>query len=188
MFRTGLLAIMACLACSSLFVSSVVSASESKAECPSWLNYTLPQLHSDKEIDLCKESEGKTLILVNTASYCGYTKQFGGLEALHQEYKDKGLVVIGFPSDSFNQEADDEAKTAGVCYENFGVSFLMTSTINVKGKSAHPIFAHLAKESEAPSWNFNKYLVDKQGKVLNHFASKTKPLSKALTSKVEDVL
>ena len=100
----------AVLATASLLISPFCIGAETEKSCPDWLNHKVGQLHSDKVIDLCEVTSGKPVLLVNTASYCGYTKQFGGLENLHQKYKDIGLVVIGFPSNSFNQEADEEAK------------------------------------------------------------------------------
>lgn len=157
-------------------------------QCPQWLDVTVDKLHSSKTVELCDVVAEKPVLLVNTASHCGYTKQFGGLEKLHQEYKDKGLVVVGFPSDSFKQENDDEAVTASVCYENYGVSFLMSKAVPVRGDDAHPIFKHLAAEQGKPSWNFNKYLVDRNGHVVQKFGSRTKPSDKKLVSAIEQVL
>ncbi|MDP6189644.1 MAG: glutathione peroxidase, partial [Gammaproteobacteria bacterium] len=128
--------------------------------CAPWLDYSLKKLHDPEVIDLCTATRGKPVLLVNTASHCGFTHQFGGLEELHQQYQDQGLVIIGFPSDSFSQAADTAAEAARICYYNFGVSFLMTEQISVKGDTAHPIFKHLAQASEAPGWNFNKYLIN----------------------------
>jgi len=156
--------------------------------CPFWLDHTVTQLHSDKKIALCDVVSDKPVLVVNTASYCGFTKQFGGLEALHKKYQDSGLVVIGFPSNSFDQEDADSEKTAGICYENFGVTFLMSEAVEVRGKGSHPVFKHLAEQTEAPSWNFNKYLVDSQGEVVGHYNSRTKPQSKELVTAIEALL
>jgi glutathione peroxidase len=156
--------------------------------CAAWLDHDIKQLHSSKMIDLCERTKGKAVLIVNTASHCGYTSQFGSLETLHKTYGDKGLIIVGFPSDSFNQEADDEAQTANVCYKNFGVTFTMTKTISVKGKNAHPIFQHLANQTSQPSWNFNKYLISADGQLVKKFSSSVSPMSQELTQEVEKFL
>ena len=156
--------------------------------CAPWLNHKLNKLYSSQIIDLCAQTAGKPVLLINTASYCGYTYQFTGLEALYQRYKDRGLVVVGFPSDDFNQEDDDAAKTADICYINHGVTFAMTDVINVKGSAAHPVFQHLANETKRPNWNFNKYLVDKDGNVIELFRSGVEPDSRKLQAAIEAVL
>lgn len=156
--------------------------------CPDFLDYDLPLLHSSETLNLCEAAKGKPLLIVNTASHCGYTKQFGGLEALHQKYKDQGLYVVGFTSNDFNQEADTEEEANRVCRQNFGVSFTMIAPSYVKGKRANPIFRELNKRTRQPGWNFNKYLVDKDGRVLSHFSARVKPQSETLTKAIEDVL
>lgn len=158
------------------------------ADCPEYLQGEYRQLHSTKDIDLCKLTEGKPVLVVNTASHCGYTKQFKGLEALSQKYRDKGLVVVGFASDDFNQEAKDEAEAATICYENFGVTFTMFAPTHVRGDEANPLFKSLAEATSAPKWNFNKYLLDKEGRIVQHFGSSTKPEDKALTGAIEKLL
>lgn len=186
-----ILIIFLCLTDSPVFAQQFaqqVGADMNSPGCASWLDHSITQLHSEKVIDLCAETAGKPVLLVNTASYCGYTYQFTGLEALYQRYKDRGLVVIGFPSDDFNQEDDDASKTANICYINHGVSFLMTDAIKVKGKNAHPVFQHLANEKTRPNWNFNKYLVDSTGNVTELFRSGTEPDSKKLQAAIEAVL
>ncbi|MCR6653372.1 MAG: glutathione peroxidase [Cellvibrionaceae bacterium] len=156
-------------------------------ECPSYLNTELRRLHSQETVNLCQYYQaGKPMVIVNTASHCGFTKQFGGLEKLHQKYKDEGLVILGFPSNSFNQEEKLEEGTARVCYKNYGVSFPMFEHVDVKGKDAHPLFAYLTKQSEAPSWNFNKYLIDNDKVV--HFGSKVAPEGSELEKAVSGAL
>ena len=173
-----------------LFVLLItLSASQTAlASCAPWLEHNLKQLHSGKPLDVCAVTAGKPLLLVNTASHCGFTGQFEGLEELHQTYKDQGLVIIGFPSNSFNQAAANEEEAAKVCFFNFGVTFLMTQTMQVTGADAHPIFQHLIAAEGEPSWNFNKYLIDKEGKVVERFRQWTAPTSGSLTREIEALL
>ncbi len=159
----------------SFLTLNLALASTAQAACANYFDADLRLLHSDKTANICEDFSDKTLLIVNTASKCGFTPQFEGLEALHKEFKDDGLVVLGFPSDSFNQEIRDEEGVAKVCYMNYGVTFTMFSTVPVRGENAHPIFKALAEQSEAPGWNFNKYLVDKDGKVIQHFGSRARP-------------
>ena len=173
----------------SVFAQEEINGVETAQQnCAPWLDHKLNKLHSSQIIDLCAKTAGKPVLLINTASYCGYTYQFTGLEALYQRYKDRGLVVVGFPSDDFNQEDDDAAKTADICYINHGVTFAMTDVINVKGSDAHPVFQHLANETKRPNWNFNKYLVDKDGNVIELFRSGVEPDSRKLQAAIEAVL
>ena len=159
-----------------------------QAACPDYLDTTMRKLHSKQEVNFCEDFQGKPMLIVNTASHCGFTKQFKGLEAVHQRYQEQGLVVVGFASDSFKQEADDEAKAADICYKNYGVSFTMIAPSPVKGDDVNPVFRRLGADTEPPSWNFNKYLVDADGKVVSHFGSSTRPDSDTLTSAIESVL
>lgn len=156
--------------------------------CPAFLNQDLRKLRSSETINICKAYAGKPLLLVNTASHCGFTPQFKGLQAVYEKYQEQGLVVIGFPSDDFNQEAKDEAETADVCYINYGVKFTMLTESPVKGDHANPIFKELAKQTAAPAWNFNKYLVKPDGTVVQHFNSRVKPDSPEMTQAIEKML
>lgn len=160
----------------------------SLAMCPDYLNQDMRKLHSKDTVNLCELQDGGPMLVINTASHCGYTKQFKGLEALNQKYKDQGLTVIGFASNDFRQEAKDEEKAAEVCYVNYGVTFTMIAPSHVKGDDANPVFAELARQSSAPSWNFNKYLVDATGNVVGRFDSNTTPDSKVLTAAIESLL
>lgn len=153
-----------------------------------FLNYELPQLHSTSTINLSKEAAGKPLLIVNTASHCGFTKQFEGLEALHQQYKDQGLFVVGFASNDFNQEAKNEEEADRVCRQNFGVSFTMIAPSYVTGQRANPIFRELNNRTREPGWNFNKYLIDKNGKVLAQFSARVKPDADILIQAIEAAL
>jgi len=128
------------------------------------------------------------MLIVNTASHCGFTPQFKGLEAVHAKYKDRGLVVVGFSSDDFNQEAKDEAEAADTCFLNYGVTFTMIAPQHVKGPDANPVFKELARQSKAPAWNFNKYLVQADGKVSQYFDSKVAPDSQQFSDAIEKIL
>ena len=157
-------------------------------DCAALFDTTVRKLHSSDTLDLCQLTANHTTLVVNTASRCGYTGQFKGLETLYQHYKDQGLVVIGFPSDDFRQELDDEADTAKVCYINYGVTFPMAATSKVKGSSANPVFQALSNATEAPGWNFNKYLVSPDGKNIRHFPASAKPLGGELENAIKATL
>lgn len=134
---------------------------------------------------------GNVLLVVNTASFCGYTPQFEGLAALWQAYQDKGLVVIGVSSNSFRQEAKDAEKVREVCTLVYGADFPMTATVEVTGRDAHPFFRWAEAEGGRkvrPAWNFNKYLVGRDGAFLGHWGSKTTPMSPGLRGAVEAAL
>lgn len=158
------------------------------ANCPDVLQGQLPKLRAKESIDLCQRYAGKPLVVVNTASFCGFAPQFKGLEALYQRYKDQGLEVLGVPSNDFKQEAKDGAETAKVCYVNYGVTFTMTEPQPVRGADAVHLFKVLAEQSSAPKWNFYKYVVDRQGRVIANFSSVTKPDSPDLIEAVERAL
>ncbi len=158
------------------------------AGCPELLQGQLPKLRAKESIDLCQRFAGKPLLIVNTASFCGFAPQFKGLEALYQHYKGQGLELIGVPSDDFKQESDDGAETAKVCYVNYGVTFTMTEPQTVRGPDAVHLFKVLAQQSVAPKWNFYKYVVDRQGKVIAHFSSLTKPDNPELIEAVEKAI
>lgn len=152
------------------------------------LGHEMRRLHSSESVNL-EQYAGQPLLIVNTASHCGFTRQFEGLEALHKQYAPKGLKVLGFSSDDFKQEAKDEAKAAEVCFVNFGVTFDMFATIPVKGSGAHPLFRELARQSgEQPKWNFHKYVVDRSGRVVAVFPSAVEPDSRELREAIERVL
>lgn len=158
------------------------------AACPDYLNTEMRKLSSKETVNFCEAYGGQPMLIVNTASNCGYTPQFDGLEKLHQDYKDKGLVVIGFSSDAFFQEENDEGDVAKVCYEKYDVSFPMIATSDVRGDDANPVFKALGEAKGQPTWNFNKYLVDAEGNVLKHYSSKVKPGSEELRADIDAVL
>ena len=156
--------------------------------CPALLQQTFNRLQDDVPQPLCQYA-GKVLLVVNTASYCGYTKQYEGLEALSAKYGPRGLVVMGFPSNDFNQEASDSAKIAEVCFNTYGVRFPMFAPGKVAGRDANPLFAGLAQATgQAPKWNFHKYLVDRQGRPVAAYASKVEPLDAGLVASIEKAL
>jgi glutathione peroxidase len=173
-----------------LFVSIHGSASDSYASdnCPSWFKHDFRQLHSNNVINFCEHVKNKPVLIVNTASHCGFTHQLSGLEKIHQRYKNKNLVVVGFSSNDFNQEAATEKKTADICYINFGVKFTMMAPISVKGESAHPFFKALAERSQEPSWNFSKYLISADRSEVQYLPTTVSPESKKLRSAIEALL
>jgi len=172
-----------------LITLSLLPASAEAAQCGDILGHSVQQLKTRETVDLCEQFQGKTLLVVNTASKCGFTPQFEALEQLYQRYKEQGLVVLGFPSNDFRQEHSDEEKTAEVCYLTYGVEFPMFSTTSVRGDKANPVFkALIAKTGEAPSWNFNKYLVSKDEQQVLHFGSKVSPDDADFVKAVEKML
>jgi glutathione peroxidase len=134
------------------------------------------------------EYKGKIMIIVNTASHCGFTPQFTELQKLYETYKEEGLIILGFPCNQFNnQEFDDMESTMEYCQLNHGVTFPMFKRIDVKGKNAHPLFQYLVTEkkgflSGSIKWNFTKFLINKEGKVVDRYAPQTSPL------KIEEVI
>jgi glutathione peroxidase len=138
-----------------------------------------------------KDYKNKVVLLVNTASYCGFTKQYDELQELWDLYKTKGLIVLGVPSNSFNQEKKNNTDVKKFCEVNFNINFPLTSITEVKGSNAHELFLW-AKDnhgkSAVPKWNFHKLLIDKNGKINDTFASFTKPMSKKIINKIEKLL
>jgi len=145
---------------------------------------------SGKVIDL-DQYKNKVVLLVNTASYCGFTKQYTDLQKLWDQYNSKGLIIIGVPSNSFNQEKKSEEDVKNFCEVNFNINFPLTSITNVKGDNAHEIFKWAEKnygKSAVPKWNFHKILINKQGKIEETFSSFTNPTSDKLIKKIENIL
>lgn len=169
-----------------LMLAALGATAPAWAACPDFLNHDMRKLHSREQVNLCQVQNDRPMLIINTASHCGYTGQFKGLEALHQRYGDD-LAVVGFASNDFRQEARDEAAAAEVCYVNYGVTFTMIAPSSVRGDDANPVFRELARQTQAPDWNFNKYLVDRDGKV-THFGSNTAPDDKVLTAAIESAL
>ena len=158
----------------------------SATACPALLDHRLPRLQDEVPQDLCRFA-GKVLLVVNTASQCGYTGQYEGLEKLHERYGARGLVVMGFPSNDFGgQEPGSNREIANFCFDTFGVKFPMFARSPVKGAGANPFFAALARESGSPpQWNFHKYLVSREGRVVAAFPSAVEPLDRRLLAGIE---
>lgn len=133
--------------------------------------------------------KGKPILLFNSASKCGFTSQYTGLQAIHKKYKDKGLIVIGVPSDNFNQEPGTEEEIKKFCMVNFNISFSLTKKNDVVGNNAHPLFKWLNENYDArPKWNFFKFVINKEGNLEKHFSSMTDPSSEKLINTIESVL
>jgi glutathione peroxidase len=162
-------------------------AAESAA-CSAAMGFTFPRLQDEKPQSLCQYS-GKVALVVNTASFCGFTPQYKGLEALYARYKDKGLVVLGFPSNDFSQESGSNKDIADFCENTFGVKFPMFSKSSVTGAQANPLFKQLAKTTgAAPGWNFHKYLISRDGRSVTSFNSQVDPEDRAFINAVEKLL
>ena len=166
----------------------VAALAKSPAACPALLKHSFKRLQDEAPQDLCQYA-GKVVLVVNTASYCGYTKQYEGLEKIFAKYGGRGFVVLGFPSNDFNQESGNAKEIADLCFNTYGVKFPMFAKTAVKGAQANPLHASLAKiTGEEPKWNFNKYLIGRDGKVIEYFPSKIAPEDKQLTGKIEAAL
>lgn len=180
-----------CLVAGAWYVPTVKAEPESnvKSECSAWFDQQFNKLNSTESVKLCDQFAGQVLVVVNTASQCGFTPQFEQLETVYQNYKDKGVSVIGFPSNDFNQDRGSEENTAKVCYLDYGVTFPMVERTHIKGNNANPVFKHLASETGiTPKWNFYKYIIDRQGEVVAVFSSQTNPTDAVLIDAIEKAL
>ena len=159
------------------------------ASCPTILNHSFKRLQDEAPQNLCQYA-GKVVLVVNTASYCGFTGQYEGLEALYAAYQAKGLVVLGFPSNDFGkQEPGTDKEIADFCFNTYAVRFPMFSKTVVAGPQRNALYTQLAKESgTVPKWNFYKYLIDRKGKVVESYNSNTSPQSKTLVAAIENLL
>ena len=179
----------AALAQSSPATARAPTSATAPAACPPLLQHTVPRLQDEKPQSLCQYA-GKVLLVVNTASFCGFTPQYKSLEALHSRLQGRGFVVLGFPSNDFEQEKGSNKDIADFCESTFGVKFPMFVKTTVKGANAHPFYRELAAQAEgkAPAWNFNKYLVGRDGKVVAHYPSTVSPESPVLLREIEKQL
>ena len=162
----------------------VGQATASNSACPDTLNFTMRTLAGDRQVNLCKEYLGKVVLIVNTASKCGYTYQYDGLESLYRNYKDRGLVVVGFPSNDFGgQEPGTEKQIQAFCRLTYGVEFPMFEKTRVAQHHAGPVYQLLgALAGEFPQWNFHKYILDRNGNLIASFNSKVEPQGKEITN------
>jgi len=158
------------------------------AQCPALLSHKVQNILGETE-DLCEYS-GKVVLVVNTASYCGYTPQYQGLQARNEKYTSRGLVILGFPSNDFgNQEPGSNKEIADFCDRTYAVKFPMFAKMSVKMPGGSPLFDDLARvTSERPKWNFHKYLVARDGRTVTSFKSAVEPQSPEFLSKVEEYL
>lgn len=172
-----------------LWLGAVPSAFAAPPEsCPATLQHTYLRLQDEKPQSLCQYS-GKVVLVVNTASFCGFTGQYKGLEDLYARYKDKGLVVLGFPSNDFSQESGSNQQIADFCENTFGVKFPMFSKTSVTGPQAAPFYQQLATQSgQRPRWNFHKYLLGRDGKVVASYASQVSPDDRTIIRDIEKQL
>lgn len=163
-------------------------ASQAAAPCPALLDHAFKRLPAGASESLCQH-RGKVILVVNTASRCGFTPQFEGLQKLHEEYKGKGLAVLGFPSNDFNQELAEGRQIANFCKLTYGVDFPMFEKSAVKGASANPFYQGLIKASGAePMWNFHKYLIARDGQTVLSLHSRIEPDSREMRMKIESML
>ena len=172
----------------SIFMLFFKTSATAKYE-KNFYDFSIESINGEK-IDF-KDYKNRVILVVNTASYCGFTKQYGELQELWDLYKEKGLIVLGVPSNSFNQEKNNNAAVKEFCEVNFNINFPLTVITEVKGKNSHDLFKWAKQnhgKSAEPKWNFHKILINKDGKVEDTFASFTKPLSKKLTKAIENIL
>lgn len=168
--------------------AGTTAAPASSKPCPALLNHRFDRLQDEKPQSLCQYA-GQVVLVVNTASFCGFTSQYKGLEALNTRYKDRGLVVLGFPSNDFAQESGSNKDIADFCENTFGVKFPMFTKTQVTGEGAAPLFKQLtAQTGQKPRWNFHKYLIGRNGQVIDQYSSLTSPDSKTLVSAIEKAL
>lgn len=158
------------------------------ADCPVLLNRTLPRLQDEKPQDLCQYA-GKVLVVVNTASFCGFTTQYKALEALHARYRARGLVVLGFPSNDFAQEPGSNKEIAAFCEGTFGVQFPMFAKTRVRGDEADPFYRELVRLTGQPvAWNFHKYLIARDGATVRSYPSRVSPGGADFLADIEGLL
>ncbi len=185
--RPFLLPVLAALA--ALLPMNTSAQTSATAACPALLQHQFTRLQDDAPQNLCQYA-GKVVLVVNTASYCGYTKQYEGLEALYAKYEKRGLVILGFPSNNFGQQEPGNAKQiADLCFNTYGVKFPMFNKTEVVGAQRNLFYTQLFNATKAaPQWNFHKYLIGRDGKQVQSFGSAVEPMGRELTAAVEAAL
>lgn len=175
---------------SAAVIAFLFSGSLLAAECPELLNHNLRKLAGEEQVNLCEAYGGKVLLVVNTASKCGYTDQYEGLEALYEDYQSEGLVVLGFPSNDFGgQEPGTEAEIQDFCRSTYSVRFPMFAKTVVRGEEVSPFWRALAEAGGSPpTWNFHKYLIDRKGNFVAAFGSRTEPDDPELMDRIRALL
>lgn len=170
--------------------SQQVVSADTQSACPETLNFTFRTLAGDDSVNLCQKYLGKVVMIVNTASKCGFTPQYDGLEALYRNYRDKGLVVLGFPSNDFGgQEPGTEKQIVDFCRLTYGVQFPMFQKTHASRYNADPLYRKLGElAGEYPGWNFHKYIIDRDGKLAASFKSSVLPESTEVVSVIEKLL
>ena len=185
MHLAALLKSLAAPLAAAVFAVLAPTANAETATCPPILQHTFPRLQDEKPQALCQYT-GKVVLVVNTASFCGFTPQYKGLEALDSKYRSRGLVVLGFPSNDFSQETGTNKEIADFCESTFGVKFPMFAKSSVRGAEANALFKELAQASgTTPKWNFYKYLISREGKVVESYSSMTSPDDRAFVRDLE---
>ena len=174
---------------STAFAQATPASAPPNAACPALLQHQFPRLQDEAPQNLCQYA-GNVVLVVNTASFCGFTSQYEGLEALYAKYQNKGLVVLGFPSNDFGQQEPGTSKAiADFCFNTYGVKFPMFTKSVVKGAQRNALYEDLFQATRvAPGWNFHKYLIDRRGKVVANYASEVTPASAAIISGIEKAL
>jgi glutathione peroxidase len=174
-----------------LLALTAAMGSAQAADCPALLNREIPRLQDEKPQSLCQYA-GRVVVVVNTASFCGFTPQYKGLESLYSRYAARGLVVLGFPSNDFSQEPGDSKTIAEFCENTYGVKFPMfmkTRVADSAGADKSPLFADLKQATgEAPTWNFHKYVIARDGKTVQSFGTKIAPDSADFVKNIEKLL
>ena len=173
-----------------MFAMGLLAGPATGSECPEALNFEVRPLLGEEPVSLCEAYRGKVVLVVNTASKCAFTSQYEGLEAMYAKYKDRGLVVLGFPSNDFgNQEPGSEKQIQTFCRMTYGVQFPMFAKTQVREGAADPLYQHLGEVSgEYPRWNFHKYLLDRDGRLIGSYQSQVAPDDPRLVSAVEAAL
>ena len=173
-----------------LLIASLAAPLAAQAACPALLDESYRPLSGKEKVHLCERFEGKVLLVVNTASKCGFTPQYEGLEALHSRLEGKGFAVVGFPSNDFmGQEPGSEEEIAEFCKLTYGVKFPMFEKVHVVGDETTSIYRKLKDATgEEPGWNFHKYLVDRNGKPVASYGSRTTPDDPALLAKIDELI